>query len=135
MVFKVLYYTRSYQKMLTHLISLLSLPTIALGAQQVPLIDPISSPFTANFDELVTRNLDRWRTPGLAIAVVHGEDIFSKVWTPLPKARGSIDGTRQRRVFFEWPKFLLECNVCLAGLIVWISRDSRCISLKFSGTT
>ena len=65
--------------MLLHLISLVSLPTIALGSQQVPLTDSASSPFTASFDELVTQNLDRWHTPGLAIAVVHGEDIFSKV--------------------------------------------------------
>lgn len=65
--------------MLMHLISLVSLPTIALAAQQVPLIDLISSPFTASFDKLVTQNLDRWHTPDLAIAVVHGEDIFSKV--------------------------------------------------------
>ena len=79
MVFKVITCTRSYLKMLVHLISLMSLPTIALGAQQVPLTGPISFPFTAGFDRLVTQNLDRWHTPGLAIAVVHGEDIFSKV--------------------------------------------------------
>ena len=65
--------------MLMHLISLVSLPRIALGAQQVPLIGRIPSPFTASFDKLVSQNLDRWHTPGLAIAVVHGEDIFSKV--------------------------------------------------------
>ena len=65
--------------MLSHLLSFVSLPTIALGAQQVPLTDPASSPFTASFDELVTQNLDRWNTPGLAIAVVQGEDVFSKV--------------------------------------------------------
>ena len=61
------------------IISLWSLSTIALGAQQKPLTDSASSPFTAGFDELVTQNLDRWHTPGLAIAVVHGEDTFSKV--------------------------------------------------------
>ena len=65
--------------MLWQLISLVSLPTIALGSQQVPLTDPASSPFIASFDELVTQNLDRWHTPGRAVAVVHGEDVFSKV--------------------------------------------------------
>ena len=77
--------------MLLHLISFLALPKIALGFQQVPLTDPTSSPFTASFDELATHNLDRWHTPGLAIAFVNGEDIFSKVWTPLPKAMPSMD--------------------------------------------
>ena len=71
--------TRSYQKIALHLISLVSLSAIALGDQQVPFTDPASSPFTESFDELVTQNLDRWHTPGLAIAVVHGEDIFSKL--------------------------------------------------------
>lgn len=52
---------------------------IALGAQQVPLKDPTSSPFTASFDKLVSQNLDRWHTPGLAIAVIDGNDTFSKV--------------------------------------------------------
>ena len=65
--------------MFLHIISLLSLSTTALGAQQKPLTEPASSPFTATFDELVTKNLDRWHTPGLAIAVVHGRDTFSKV--------------------------------------------------------
>lgn len=65
--------------MLLHLISLLSLSTIVLGAQQKPLTDPASSPFTASFDELVSQNLDHWHTPGLAIAVVHDEDTFSKI--------------------------------------------------------
>ena len=65
--------------MFLHLISLVYLPTMALGAQQVPLTDPPSSPFTASFDELVSQNMDRWHTPGLAVAIVHGEDTFSKV--------------------------------------------------------
>ena len=65
--------------MLLHLISLVSLSKIALGALQKPLTDPAPSPFTTTFDELVTKNLDRWHTPGLAIVVVHDEDTFSKV--------------------------------------------------------
>lgn len=52
---------------------------LVLGAQQVPLTDMTSSPFTASFDKLVSQNLDRWHTPGLAVAVIDGEDTFSKV--------------------------------------------------------
>ena len=65
--------------MLLYLCSLTYFPLIALGAQQVPLADPPSSPFTASFDKLVSESLDRWHTPGLAIAVLDGEDTFSKV--------------------------------------------------------
>ena len=46
--------TRSYQKMVLYLVNLMSLSTIALGVQQVPLTDQASSPFSASFDELVT---------------------------------------------------------------------------------
>ena len=73
-------YEEAYDyKMLLFLSSLGSLLAIVLGAQQEPLVDPTSSPFTASFDDLVTQNLDRWHTPGLAIAVIHGEHTFSKV--------------------------------------------------------
>ena len=64
--------------MLLYLSSLVCLPAIARGAQQVPLADQ-TSPFTSSFDKLVSQNLDRWHTPGLAIAVIRGEDNFSKV--------------------------------------------------------
>lgn len=77
--------------MLLYLVNLMCLPIIALGAQQLPLTDLASSPFTASFDELVTQNMDRWHTPGLAIAVVHGEDVFSKVCTLLLKVWRSMD--------------------------------------------
>lgn len=68
------------QKMLFSILRLASFPAIALGAQQVPLTDPTtSSPFTASFDKLVSQDLERWNTPGLAVAVVNGDDTFSKV--------------------------------------------------------
>ena len=54
-------------------------PAFALGAQQVPLTDQTASPFTESFDKLVKQNLEKWHTPGLAIAVIQGEDTFSKV--------------------------------------------------------
>lgn len=67
--------------MLPHFFYLAPFLAIALGAQQVPLAGPPTSPFTADFDKLIAENLDRWHTPGLAIAVIEGEDTFSKVWT------------------------------------------------------
>lgn len=65
--------------MLFYLFCLALLPAIGLGARQVPLTDSTSSPFTASFDKLVSENLDRWHTPGLAMAVIQGDDTFSKV--------------------------------------------------------
>lgn len=65
--------------MLFFVLCLALFPAIALGAQQVPLTDPAASPFTVSFDKLVSQNLDRWKTPGLAVAVVNGDDTFSKV--------------------------------------------------------
>ena len=103
--------------MLLHLISFVALPEIALGFQQVPLTDPTSSPFTASFDDLATHNLDRWHTPGLAIAVVNGEDIFSKVWTPLNKCKAQHelaqdgDGCFSRKY-----NSLIARSLCLACL-------------------
>lgn len=66
-------------KMFLYIVRLAIIPAIALGAQQVPLTDATSSPFTASFDKLVSQNLDKWHTPGLAIAVINGNDTFSKV--------------------------------------------------------
>lgn len=71
--------TRDVPKMLFSLFFLAAFPAFVLGAQQVPLTNPISSPFTTSFDKLVRLNMDRWHTPGLAVAVIHGEDTFSKV--------------------------------------------------------
>ena len=50
------------------------------GASQVPLTAaPGASLFTPDFDKLVKDTLDRWYTPGIAIAVVDGNKTFSKV--------------------------------------------------------
>ena len=54
------------------------LPVLSVG-YQIPLSALRSSPFTPRFDELVKENLDRWHTPGLAIAVIAGADTYSKV--------------------------------------------------------
>jgi hypothetical protein len=37
------------------------------------------SPFDPEFDALVTKLLDEWKVPGLSIAVVHGDETYSKV--------------------------------------------------------
>ena len=65
--------------MLFYVFCLISFSAIVLGAQQVPLSDPTSSPFTASFDKLVSQNLEKWHSPGLAITVIQGEDSFNKV--------------------------------------------------------
>lgn len=81
---------RAMYKMLLYVFSLVSLPVVTLGVQQMPLADQTSSPFTSSFDKLVSQNLDHWHTPGLAIAVIHGEDTFSKVRISLCKIGGSV---------------------------------------------
>ena len=65
--------------MFSYTLFLLSLPAIASSAQQIPVKEQIASPFTAHFDKLVAQSLHRWHTPGLAIAVIDGQDTFSKV--------------------------------------------------------
>ncbi len=65
--------------MLFSIYCIATFPAFALGAQQIPLTDHTASPFTESFDKLVNQNLEKWHTPGLAIAVIQGEDTFSKV--------------------------------------------------------
>ena len=67
------------KKMFFLTIALVCLRASVVSAEQVLLANPTSSPFTSSFDKLVSQNLDRWHTPGLAIAVIRGEETFSKV--------------------------------------------------------
>jgi CubicO group peptidase (beta-lactamase class C family) len=39
-----------------------------------------NSPLTLEFDALVQQQMDKWKVPGLSIAVVHGSSTWSKVW-------------------------------------------------------
>jgi len=39
----------------------------------------ISDPFTPEFSEFVTKKIDEWKVAGIAIGVIDGDDIFSKV--------------------------------------------------------
>lgn len=47
--------------------------------QQIPLQEGEVSPFSPAFNELVSQNLDYWHVPGISIAVVNGDETFSKV--------------------------------------------------------
>ena len=48
-------------------------------AFQIPLSTPDTSLFTTDFDKLVAETLAHWHTPGVSIAVVDGDQTFSKV--------------------------------------------------------
>lgn len=39
-----------------------------------------TDPFTPDFDTLVEGLLQEFHVPGLSIAVVHGDETFTKVW-------------------------------------------------------
>ncbi|CAI7659600.1 unnamed protein product [Penicillium manginii] len=51
------------------------------------------SPFDPEFDALVTKLLDEWKVPGLSIAVVHGDETYSKAYgiSELPDKRMATD--------------------------------------------
>ena len=71
-----------FQSAFRMLFQVASLPLyiqISLAARQTPLLSSISSPFTTKFNEIATSDLHRWHTPGLAIAVIDGDETFSKV--------------------------------------------------------
>ena len=60
----------------------LALQSVLVSAQyQVPLGGEHGSPFSYSFDELVSHNLDYWHVPGISIAVVDGNETYSKVCT------------------------------------------------------
>lgn len=63
----------------TYLFSSVASLLLLVSARQFPLNAPTPSPFTSAFDNLVADSLDRWHCPGLAIAVIDGDDTFSKV--------------------------------------------------------
>lgn len=53
------------------------------SSHQIPLHENDRSPFTPDFDRDVLDLLCHWRVPGLSIAVVDGNETFSKVRVPL----------------------------------------------------
>lgn len=60
---------------------LLLLPLWLSAAEQIPLSARRSAPFTPSFNQFVAENLERWHTPGLAVAIIDGEETYSKVRT------------------------------------------------------
>lgn len=68
--------------MLVSVACLAGLLTTHVFASQLPLRDDASSsgsPFTSAFDDRVEELLKEWHTPGIAIAVVHGDETWTKV--------------------------------------------------------
>lgn len=37
------------------------------------------SPFDGEFDALVKEQLEKWKVPGLSIAIIHGPNTYTKV--------------------------------------------------------
>ena len=54
---------------------------VARGADQKPLARK-GSPLTEDFRKLVVETLDEWHIPGLSIAVIDGDDIWTEVNLP-----------------------------------------------------
>lgn len=42
------------------------------------------SPFDDEFDAIVQRELEKWKAPGLSIAIIHGPDTYTKVRPLIP---------------------------------------------------
>ncbi|MCJ1453615.1 hypothetical protein MMC28_003962 [Mycoblastus sanguinarius] len=48
-------------------------------AHQIPLKEELGgSPFSSGFDSLVTQQLEKWKAPGLSVAVIDGNETYSK---------------------------------------------------------
>lgn len=41
------------------------------------------SPFDEEFDTLVKEQLEKWKVPGLSIAIIHGPNTYTKVIPPI----------------------------------------------------
>lgn len=61
---------------------------MATASEQKPLMatertspSPAKSPFTDDFGDFVQKQLERWHTPGVSIAVIDGDDVYSQVRT------------------------------------------------------
>ncbi|KAL8922714.1 MAG: hypothetical protein Q9208_005027 [Pyrenodesmia sp. 3 TL-2023] len=68
----------AFRSILVLLAVLVSCSSSLSPRQQTPLGKQQSSPFSSDFDEHVAELLHRWRVPGLSIAIVDGNDTFSK---------------------------------------------------------
>ena len=82
--------------MLISLIALLLAYSALSVASQIPLSTLDISPFNADFDKLVAETLAHWHTPGISIAVVDGEQTFSKVYARKAYPSGQLNSTGLR---------------------------------------
>lgn len=60
-------------------VMLLHLLNPLFGTLQIPLKQSGASPLDGNFNDLVKRTMSYWHVPGISIAVVDGNDIYSQV--------------------------------------------------------
>jgi hypothetical protein len=58
-----------------------SIPSPVLAIFKM-VIRSTSSPLTPELDVLVQQQMDKWKVPGLTMAIVHGSSTWSKVDTP-----------------------------------------------------
>lgn len=65
----------------------------AAAAEQTPLMAvPGRNPLTDEFGDFVRQRLDRWKVPGMSLAVVDGHDIYAQVRTHRGIYRGGKGG-------------------------------------------
>lgn len=57
---------------------------VGFSQEQIPLNGKEESPFSKEFNDLVSSTLDHWHVPGLSITIVDNNSTFSKVIPPLP---------------------------------------------------
>ncbi|KAL8961815.1 MAG: hypothetical protein Q9183_005254 [Haloplaca sp. 2 TL-2023] len=67
-----------YSKILSTLITAVSLAQCLPSERQIPLGQTSRPTFTRDFDDYVTQLLSDWHVPGLSIAVVDGDETFTK---------------------------------------------------------
>lgn len=60
-------------------LTLIYLSSCFPSEERLPLQKAGRSPFTPNFDKHVTQLMNVWHVPGIAIAIVDGNETFSKV--------------------------------------------------------
>lgn len=60
-------------------LALVPLSYSLFSQDQTPLHEVDHSPFTSDFDKFVIRLMNDWHVPGLAIAIVNGNETYSKV--------------------------------------------------------
>ncbi len=59
--------------------------------------DVKTSPLNASFEDVVRKTLEEWHIPGMAVAVIDGEDI----WTQVSNVLGSMSSHRLSWQFYR----------------------------------